>query len=61
MSEKNNFAHFIIRDFKSDDYEQINLLWKETGLGGSQRDDNLQVINSTLANGGKLIILEQLG
>ena len=58
MSEKNNFAHFIIRDFKSDDYEQINLLWKETGLGGSQRDDNLQVINSTLANGGKLIILE---
>ncbi len=58
MLEKNNSDNFIIRDFKPDDYEQVNLLWKETGLGNSKRGDNLQVINSTLTSGGKLIILE---
>lgn len=58
MLEKNSFSDFIIRDFKYEDYEQVNLLWIETGLGGSQRGDNLQVVNSTIANGGKLIIVE---
>lgn len=58
MSEKNNFNNFIIRDFKAQDYEQINKLWIETGIGGKQRSDNLNVINSTLVNGGKLLILE---
>ncbi|PIP54619.1 MAG: hypothetical protein COX07_04340 [Bacteroidetes bacterium CG23_combo_of_CG06-09_8_20_14_all_32_9] len=61
MSEKNNknIRDFLIRDFQPKDYEQVDLLWKETGLGSSFRGDNLQVILNTISNGGKMLILEE--
>ncbi|OFX20444.1 MAG: hypothetical protein A2041_02800 [Bacteroidetes bacterium GWA2_31_9b] len=49
---------FIVRDYTNDDFEKLNLLWKETGLGGSQRGDNAQIIDDSLKIGGKLILIE---
>lgn len=55
MSEKK--PDFEIRDFSPTDFPQVEELWKITGLGGSQRGDNLEVINRTLKHGGKLLIM----
>lgn len=59
MSEKNN-NKFLVRDFKSSDYPAVNEIWKLTGMGGEFRGDNLDVINKTLKNGGKLLVLEDI-
>lgn len=45
-----------ISDYKSGDYENIMLLWQQTGLGGAQRGDNRQIIENSIAIGGKLLI-----
>jgi ribosomal-protein-alanine N-acetyltransferase len=50
-------ADFLIREFKNDDYEQLLILWKETGLGGAERGDNLKVIQRCNNQGGKLFVL----
>jgi ribosomal protein S18 acetylase RimI-like enzyme len=49
----------IIRDYKPEDYPQIEKLWEITGLGGAQRGDNQWVIERSLALGGRLIIAEK--
>jgi len=49
---------FIVRDYTNDDFEKLNQLWKETGLGGTQRGDNAQIIDDSLNIGGKLILIE---
>jgi len=48
----------IVRDYTNDDFEKLNQLWKETGLGGTQRGDNAQIIDDSLNIGGKLILIE---
>ncbi len=50
--------NYIIRDYNNEDFEKLNKLWQETGLGGSQRGDNAQVIELSINIGGKLILLE---
>ena len=57
--EKNkmNKSH-IIRDYISEDFEEVLNLWILTGMGGKERKDNHEVIINTIENGGKLIILE---
>lgn len=57
MSENKN--DFLIRDFRNEDFDAVNHIWEETGVGGSQRGDNLNVIISTIEHGGKMLILEQ--
>lgn len=51
-------TNYIIRDYKNDDFDKLNELWQETGLGGAQRGDNAQIIENSIKLGGKLIILE---
>ncbi|MEN8154483.1 MAG: GNAT family N-acetyltransferase [Acidobacteriota bacterium] len=53
--DKNKFK---IRDYKSDDYDQIIELWKKTGLGGVERGDDSAVIELSLELGGKLFVME---
>ncbi len=48
---------FIVRDYKTDDFEKVNHIWEETGMGGSIRGDNRDVVERTLAVGGKLLVL----
>lgn len=49
---------YIIRDYKTEDFENLNKLWQETSLGGSQRGDNASIIAHSIELGGKLILLE---
>jgi ribosomal protein S18 acetylase RimI-like enzyme len=50
--------HLIFRDYTKHDFEKLNILWQETGLGGAQRGDNARIINDSLNIGGKLIVIE---
>ncbi len=49
---------FIIRDYQSKDFNALNELWIETGLGGTQRGDSKEIIEQCIQIGGKLILLE---
>jgi ribosomal protein S18 acetylase RimI-like enzyme len=48
---------FYIRHFKKADYEAVNHVWEQTGVGGAHRGDNLQVIIRSIASGGALFCL----
>ncbi|MEA3444250.1 MAG: N-acetyltransferase [Bacteroidota bacterium] len=48
---------FITRDYKPDDFEQVNRIWEETEMGGAERGDSKEIVARTLKAGGKLIIL----
>lgn len=50
--------NLIIRDYTNSDFDSLNALWQETGLGGSQRGDNANIIKDSLNIGGKLIVIE---
>lgn len=50
-------SQFITRDYKPEDFEQVNRVWEETGMGGAVRGDNAQVVDRTIEAGGKLIVL----
>jgi len=49
------------RDYKSEDFEEIQSLWVATGMGGKERGDDDAVIQRTLDSGGRLIIMELKG
>ncbi|MBW6498903.1 MAG: GNAT family N-acetyltransferase [Bacteroidales bacterium] len=46
----------LIRDYSPRDYHAIAVLWAETGLGGPQRGDNQQIIEQSIAMGGKMLV-----
>lgn len=46
----------LIRDYRPEDYPAIEKLWAETGLGGAQRGDNQQIIEQSIALGGKMLV-----
>lgn len=48
--------NIIIRDYTPNDYSTIQLLWAETGLGSTQRGDNQQIIEQSIAMGGRLLV-----
>ena len=52
--------NLIIRDYTNSDFDSLNALWIETGLGGAQRGDNARIIEDSLNLGGKLIVIENL-
>ncbi|MUP37185.1 GNAT family N-acetyltransferase [Labilibaculum sp. 44] len=47
-----------LRNYKSDDYQSVLKLWKITNLGGEERGDNAETIETSLLHGGKFWILE---
>jgi len=49
----------IIREYRQEDYAEVERLWEETGMGSSFRGDDQQMIEKTLTVGGKLFILEE--
>jgi ribosomal protein S18 acetylase RimI-like enzyme len=48
----------LIREYRQEDFAEVEKLWIETGMGSSVRGDDHQTIQKTLENGGKLFILE---
>ena len=49
----------VIREYRREDYAEVERLWEETGMGSSIRRDGKQTIEMTLKMGGKLFILEE--
>lgn len=49
-----------VRDYVDGDFERINQLWIETGMGGAVRGDDAKIINKTLKSGAKLFVLENM-
>lgn len=49
-----------IRDYKSEDYLEVEELWKDTEMGGDERGDDNEIIEETIQLGGKLFILEDI-
>lgn len=48
---------YQIREFETEDYSSIIELWKITGMGGSERGDNLDVIRNTKNAKGILYVM----
>lgn len=57
MRETGEFNNYSVRDFKASDFKAVQKLWEETGMGGPERGDTLQVIEKTIKCGGKLLVL----
>lgn len=47
----------FIRTYDDEDFDQVNLIWDRTGMGGVLRGDNAVVIRNTLEHGGILFLL----
>jgi len=47
------------RDFQAGDWPAVQELWEATGLGGAHRGDDAGVIATTLARGGRFLVLEE--
>ncbi|OFX83293.1 MAG: hypothetical protein A2W99_12235 [Bacteroidetes bacterium GWF2_33_16] len=50
--------NLVIRNYNENDFDSLNILWQETGLGGTQRGDNEKIITESIILGGKLIVIE---
>lgn len=48
---------FTIRDFSIEDFADINELWRLTGQGGAHRGDTTEIVEKTILNGGKLLVM----
>ena len=48
---------FLIREFTSDDYQEMIRLWESLGLGGAHRGDDATIILRTIEMGGKLLLM----
>ena len=51
-------SDFVIRDYHTQDFDEVNTLWVSVSMGGSFRGDSPEVIQRTLDMGGRLLILE---
>lgn len=51
---------FVVRNFNAKDFSEVLKLWEDTGLGGTHRGDNLEIILQTIQHGGTLLILENI-
>ena len=49
--------NFVLRDYQSQDFKKLSILWEETNMGNSRRGDNDQIIKQSIKLGGKLIVL----
>jgi len=48
----------IIRDYRQEDFLQVENLWKETGVYRPERGDTREIILRCNSQGGKFLILE---
>jgi ribosomal protein S18 acetylase RimI-like enzyme len=55
-----NLENIYVRDYRSSDYPEIMEVWSATGLGGRGRGDDQQIIEDSLALGGRLLVAEDI-
>lgn len=56
MKEKNTIS---FRNYMPEDFNEVMNLWKLTGMGGPERNDDNTVIMRTIKAGGRLVIMEK--
>lgn len=49
----------IIREFRQDDFTEVESLWKETGVFRPERSDTAETILRCNRQGGKFLIMEE--
>ena len=49
-----------IRDYQKGDFENIQVLWEKTELGGVVRGDTAETVERSIAGGGKLLVMEHI-
>ncbi|HOW51375.1 MAG TPA: N-acetyltransferase [bacterium] len=50
---------YAIRDYRPADWTAVEALWVATGMGGSYRGDTPEVVQRTIAGGGRLLVMER--
>jgi len=50
---------FYFTDFEEGEFEEIQSLWVQTGMGNSERGDTASTILRCNENGGKLILMKE--
>jgi ribosomal protein S18 acetylase RimI-like enzyme len=50
---------WTVRDYRLSDFPAVAEIWRETGMGDPRRGDTAEVIDRTLACGGRLLVLEE--
>lgn len=48
---------FSIREFRENDYNEVEKLWEILGLGSPERGDTLNTIKETVRIGGRLLVM----
>ena len=49
---------YYFSSFTTQDFDELMIFWEETGVGGKHRGDTAKIINSSMENGGKLILMK---
>ena len=50
--------NIVVRDYQTEDYDQVQEVWNKSGVGGAHRGDNKEIIEDSLRLVGKLLVLE---
>lgn len=48
---------FCTRDYTREDYNAVQNIWLQTGMGGAERGDDADTIDESLKLGGRMILL----
>jgi [ribosomal protein S18]-alanine N-acetyltransferase len=59
MTKPDISGNFIIREYRTGDFEGISHLWKITNMASQKRGDDEKTIEDTIRLGGSLKILEE--
>ncbi|RLD90634.1 MAG: hypothetical protein DRJ13_17935 [Bacteroidetes bacterium] len=49
----------LIRDYRPEDFPQVEALWKETGIYTTERGDTAEIIVRCNQSGGKFMVMEE--
>jgi ribosomal protein S18 acetylase RimI-like enzyme len=50
---------WLVRDYRPSDFPEVAGIWGETGMGDPRRGDTAEVVDGTLAAGGRLLVLQE--
>ena len=53
-----NIIDYYYSDFIASDFDELMIFWEDTGVGGKHRGDTAEIINSSVENGGRLILMK---
>ncbi len=52
-----NEMKFFVREFRKGDFENVAVVWAETGMDSSLRGDNEEIILDSISLGGRFLLL----